>query len=108
MTIDIKDFYLNTPMARPEFMRLKLADIPEEFIILYNLRQQATPDGCIYVRVQKGITVTPGFWKHDWWPIAFVLCVDDFGVKYVGIEHAKHLLHALNTHYTTSHDWKGD
>eukprot|EP00804_Cyclotella_cryptica_P013344 CCRYP_005116-RA/>CCRYP_005116-RA protein AED:0.47 eAED:0.60 QI:0/0/0/1/0/0/2/0/63 len=37
MTIDIKDFYLNTPMAQPEFMRLKLADIPEDFIILYNL-----------------------------------------------------------------------
>jgi hypothetical protein len=43
-------------------------------------------------------TVTPGFWKHDWRPIAFALCVDDFGVKYVGIEHAKHLLQALNTH----------
>eukprot|EP00804_Cyclotella_cryptica_P010234 CCRYP_016712-RA/>CCRYP_016712-RA protein AED:0.36 eAED:0.34 QI:0/0/0/1/1/1/2/0/386 len=53
MTIDIKDFYLNTPMARPEFMRLKLADIPEEFIILYNLRKLATQDGCVYVRVQK-------------------------------------------------------
>eukprot|EP00804_Cyclotella_cryptica_P025153 CCRYP_013001-RF/>CCRYP_013001-RF protein AED:0.36 eAED:0.32 QI:0/-1/0/1/-1/0/1/0/447 len=115
-------------------MRLKLADIPEEFIILYNLRNLATPDGYVYVRVQKGMyglpqagiiaqqllesrlvangyrqsTVTPGFWKHDWRPIAFALCVDDFGVKYVGIEHAKHLLQALNTHYTTSHDWKGD
>jgi hypothetical protein len=134
MTIDIKDFYLNTPMARPEFMRLKLDDIPEEFIILYNLRKLATLDGYVYVRVQKGMyglpqagiiaqqllesrlvangyrqsTVTPGFWKHDWQPIAFALCVDDFGVKYVGIEHAKHLLQALNTHYTTSHDWKGD
>eukprot|EP00804_Cyclotella_cryptica_P011804 CCRYP_011385-RA/>CCRYP_011385-RA protein AED:0.37 eAED:0.37 QI:0/0/0/1/0/0/2/0/309 len=110
MTIDIKDFYLNTPMARPEFMQLKLADIPEEFIILYNLRKLATPDGYVYVRVQKGIyrlpqagiiaqqllesrliangyhqsTVTPGFWKHDWRPIAFALCVDDFGVKYKG------------------------
>eukprot|EP00804_Cyclotella_cryptica_P003832 CCRYP_018944-RA/>CCRYP_018944-RA protein AED:0.28 eAED:0.25 QI:0/0/0/1/0/0/2/0/503 len=134
MTIDIKDFYLNTLMAQPEFMRLKLADIPEEFIILNNLRQLATPDGYIYVRVQKGMyglpqagiiaqqlletrlvangyrqsTVTPGFWKHDWRPIAFALCVDDFGVKYVCIEHVKHLLHSLNTHYTTSHDWKGD
>eukprot|EP00804_Cyclotella_cryptica_P003834 CCRYP_020458-RA/>CCRYP_020458-RA protein AED:0.26 eAED:0.26 QI:0/0/0/1/1/1/3/0/581 len=114
MTIDIKDFYLNTPMARPEFMRLKLADIPEEFIILYNLRKLATPDGYVYVRVQKVAngyrqsTVTPGFWKHDWRPIAFALWVDDFRVKYEGIEHAKHLLQALNTHYTTSHDWKGD
>eukprot|EP00804_Cyclotella_cryptica_P003521 CCRYP_002151-RA/>CCRYP_002151-RA protein AED:0.44 eAED:0.35 QI:0/-1/0/1/-1/0/1/0/79 len=40
-------------------------------------------------------TVTPGFWKHDWRPIAFALCVDDFGVKFVGIRNAKHLLHAL-------------
>eukprot|EP00804_Cyclotella_cryptica_P002702 CCRYP_009617-RA/>CCRYP_009617-RA protein AED:0.39 eAED:0.39 QI:0/0/0/1/1/1/2/0/572 len=56
MTIDIKDFYLNTPMARPEFMRLKLADIPEEFIILYNLRKLATQDGYVYVRVQKVCT----------------------------------------------------
>jgi hypothetical protein len=45
MTIDIKDFYLNTPMDRPEFMRLKMADIPKDFIELYNLRQLATPDG---------------------------------------------------------------
>eukprot|EP00804_Cyclotella_cryptica_P000961 CCRYP_018393-RA/>CCRYP_018393-RA protein AED:0.44 eAED:0.44 QI:0/0/0/1/0/0/2/0/139 len=100
-------------MARPEFMRLKLADIPEDFIILYNLRQLATPDGYIYVRVQKAngyrqSTITPGFWKHDWWPVAFALYVDDFAVKYISIKHAKHLLHALNTHYTTSHDWKGD
>eukprot|EP00804_Cyclotella_cryptica_P025846 CCRYP_002712-RB/>CCRYP_002712-RB protein AED:0.33 eAED:0.33 QI:0/0/0/1/0/0/2/0/411 len=50
----------------------------------------------------------PRIWKHDWRPVAFALCVDDFGVKNVGIEHAKHLLHALNTHYTTLHDWKGD
>jgi hypothetical protein len=33
MMVDIKDFYLNTPMARYEYMRLKLTDIPEEIII---------------------------------------------------------------------------
>ena len=30
MTIDIKDFYLNTPMARYEYMRLKLCNLHEE------------------------------------------------------------------------------
>jgi hypothetical protein len=30
-TIDLKDFYLNTPMACPEFMCMKLADLSEEF-----------------------------------------------------------------------------
>eukprot|EP00804_Cyclotella_cryptica_P000163 CCRYP_017463-RA/>CCRYP_017463-RA protein AED:0.42 eAED:0.49 QI:0/-1/0/1/-1/0/1/0/288 len=34
MTIDIKDFYLNTPMVRPEYMRLKLSDIPDHIIKL--------------------------------------------------------------------------
>ncbi len=30
MTMDIKDFYLNTPMTRFEYMRLRIADIEEE------------------------------------------------------------------------------
>ena len=32
----------------------------------------------------KQSQVTPGFWTHDWLPESFSLCVDDFGVKYVG------------------------
>ena len=34
---DIKDFYLNTPMKGPEYMRLKLTDIPDKVIEHYNL-----------------------------------------------------------------------
>ena len=30
MTIGINNFYLNTPIARYEYMRLKLCDIPED------------------------------------------------------------------------------
>ena len=30
MTMDIKDFYLNTPMARFEYMRLRMADMPDK------------------------------------------------------------------------------
>jgi len=134
MTIDIKDFYLNTPMVRPEYMRLKLSDIPDNIITLYNLDKLVTTDGYVYVLIQKGMyglpqagiiaqqllekrlaskgyrqsTITPGFWKHDWRPISFALCVDDFGVKYVGIKHAQHLLQTLNEHYETSQDWKGE
>eukprot|EP00804_Cyclotella_cryptica_P029060 CCRYP_005247-RA/>CCRYP_005247-RA protein AED:0.20 eAED:0.15 QI:0/0/0/1/0/0/4/0/830 len=37
MTIDIKDFYLNTPMVRPEYMRLKLSDIPTTSLNSTNL-----------------------------------------------------------------------
>ena len=32
MTIDIKDFYLDTPMDRFGYTRLKLSDLPEDFV----------------------------------------------------------------------------
>ena len=37
MTLDISNFYLNTPMKRYEYVRIKLTDIPEEIIVQYNL-----------------------------------------------------------------------
>ena len=40
-------------------------------------------------------TTTPGLWCHKWRPIQFVLLVDDFGIEYVGKEHALHLLKTL-------------
>ena len=50
---------------------------------------------------------TPGLWKHKWRPVQFTLVVDDFGVKYVGKEHAEHLMEALKEHYEVSEDWTG-
>ena len=37
----------------------------------------------------------------------FTLVVDDFGVKYVGEEHARHSESALKEHYEVSTDWTG-
>ena len=51
---------------------------------------------------------TPGLWKHVSRPISFTLIVDDFGVKYVGKQHADHLLAAIKEDYTVSVDWKGE
>ena len=42
--MDIKDFYLQTRMTRPEYMRLKITDIPQEVIEHYNLMLLVTPD----------------------------------------------------------------
>ncbi len=42
--------------------------------------------------------VVPPLWKHDTWLIQFTLVVDNFGVKYVGEEHANHLKQALDKH----------
>ncbi len=58
-TMDIKNFYLCTPMARYEYMRLKLADMPEDVIKYYHLRDIATPDGYVYCEICLGIYGLP-------------------------------------------------
>ena len=50
---------------------------------------------------------TPGLWRHKTRPITFSLCVDDFGIKYVGRQHADHILAALKTKYEATTEWTG-
>ena len=52
-------------------------------------------------------TTTPGLWTHKWSPITLTLCVDAFGVKYDGREHAQHLMDTPQENYMISHDWAG-
>ena len=55
MTLDVKNFYLNTPMVRYEYVRIKIDDIPEEIIVEYKLLDKVTTDGYVYVEIQKGM-----------------------------------------------------
>jgi hypothetical protein len=50
---------------------------------------------------------THGLWKHDTRPISFSLVVDYFAVKYVGREHAEHLMACIKNNYNISSDWNG-
>jgi hypothetical protein len=43
--VDIKDFYLNTPMTCFKYMQIKISNIPEEIIEEYNLCEIVTEDG---------------------------------------------------------------
>ena len=58
-------------------------------------------------KVYSQSTLVPGLWTHEWRPITFTLCVDDFGVKYTGKQHANHLMDILQEHYTIYHNWSG-
>lgn len=133
MTMDIKNYYLNTPLDRYEYIRFPLALIPEEIIDAYNLRDIAR-NGVVHAEIRKGMYGLPqagmlankllqkrlakhgykptkhtaGLWTHEWKPITFTLVVDDFGVKYVGKEHAEHLYQTLQQYYETSCDWNGE
>ena len=133
LTIDIKDFYLNTLMARSKYTQLKLSDLPENVIFYYNLEVKVTTDAWVYAEIKQGMyglphtglisqhllekrlnkqgynqsALTPGLWTHTWRPITFSLCVDNFGVKYVGIQHYYHLITFLLEHYKISNEWSG-
>ena len=133
MTLDIKSFYLCTSLERYEYLRMKVKKFPQDIIELYKLQENATADGFVYVEVRKGMyglpqagllaqkllekrlglhgytqsKYTPGLWSHETRPISFSLVVDDFGVKYVGKEHADHLIAVLKEHYEITEDWKG-
>ena len=114
-------------------MRLPLKHFPEHTIEQYNLRENAK-NGWVYVEIRKAIyglpqagklandqlkqklapagyykvPHTPGLFTHVTRPIQFTLVVDDVGVKYVGKEHAGHLIKTLETHYDKiSVDWEG-
>ena len=128
MTMDISNFYLNRPLARPEYIRMSIHSIPEEIIIEYKLCNLLAPDNCIYIKIVLGIYGLPharfiandllekrlnkhGYhqrklvsrlWKHDWCPVWFTLVVDNFGVKYVGKEHALHLQSIIKSYYPLS------
>ena len=97
MTIDIKDFYLNTPLERPEYLRMKLSYFPEDVIEHYQLKDKVDAKGFVYVKIMKGMyglphagiiaqklleerlnkhgyhqsKFTPGFWTHESRPICF-------------------------------------
>ncbi|EJK74184.1 hypothetical protein THAOC_04150, partial [Thalassiosira oceanica] len=81
-------------------------------------------DGHVYVKVRKGMYSLPQagilaqelllskpsgpcLWLHKWRPIQFSLVANDFGVKYVGEEHARHLVDIPKADYKITEDWEG-
>jgi hypothetical protein len=113
-------------------MVINLASLPQQTIEKYGLKELAR-DGKVYIEIQKGMyglpeagilanelfqrniaydgygptTHTHGLWTHDTRTISFSLVVDDFGVKYVGREHAEHLMTCIKKKYSISSDWNG-
>jgi hypothetical protein len=55
---DIANFYHRTPLEHPEFVRICLDDIPQEFITKYNLAHHVR-DGWVYFKIVKGIYNLP-------------------------------------------------
>jgi hypothetical protein len=132
LTADLENFYLETLLDCPEYSRICIAQIPQEFINKYSL-EQCNHNGWVYFKTTKGIyglkqagklandlltkqlsahgyyqcATMPGLWRHKWRPILFALIVDDFSIEYVEKIHAEHLLTALHENYNVTTDWTG-
>ncbi len=59
MTMDVSNFYLNLPLARPEYIWIKISDIPEEIINEYNLHKKVTDSGHVHIEANKGMYGLP-------------------------------------------------
>ena len=133
MSIDIVDYYLNTPLPRPEYLRVHRRFLPLDIVRRYNLQQYFVDDH-VLMAVHKGMyglpqagllaqerlikhlalsgyhqcPQVPCLFKHDSNGVAFTLVVDDFGIKYTDKESAQHLVHTLSALYPIKVNWKGD
>jgi hypothetical protein len=54
MLMDIKNYYLGTPLPRYEYTHLHLSIIPDEIIAKYNL-QAISVSGWVYLEIRKGM-----------------------------------------------------
>jgi hypothetical protein len=59
MTMDTSNFYVMTPLHHPEFIRVKLSNIPDEVIEEYKLREKATKNSSVYIKAKQGMYGLP-------------------------------------------------
>ena len=132
MTADISDFYLGSPLSRPEYMRLTRAQVPATTQALYgesitwvNDMTMVQINNGIYglpqagflaktkliaLLARNGYHMTPNtecLFRHDTLDIAFALVVDDFAIKYSDRNAAEHLLATIRQEYRVEPDWAG-
>lgn len=132
-TVDIKDFFLQTMLDIPEYIRIHKKYFTQDFIQAYDMHHIPDNDGYVYCEINKGmyglkqaailaynqlvarleqygyhpLRSSTGLWKHKTKRTMFALCVDDFGIKYDNKDDLNHLLHALKMFYDITIDMTG-
>ena len=59
MTMVISNFYLMTPLKRPEYIHISIKDIPDEIINEYKIRDIADDKGSIHIQANCGMYELP-------------------------------------------------
>ena len=58
ITYDICNYYLETPLKYPQYVKIKLTDIPQYFIEEYNLHEYVH-EGWVYLEILNGVYGIP-------------------------------------------------
>ena len=131
-TLDIKDFYLGTPLKRKEYVTIPLKYIPADVIAKYHLDQFISGSSilfevskCMYGLPQAGLlshqhlvghlathgyiqdSNIPCLFSHRTRDIQFTLVVDDFGVKYSDVADIYELVRILELEWPIKLDLTG-
>jgi hypothetical protein len=132
LTVDLKDFYLGTPMARYKYMHVPIWMLPDAIIDQYNLHP-LFHNGYVYVKIRRGMygltqagriandqlivflkphgykpcPLMHGLWRHVTRDIVFSSVVHNFGVRYTARADADHPINTLQQAYEISKNWTG-
>ena len=133
MTMDLKDHFLQSTLIDPQYMRIHSKYFFDDIKQKYNIDSIIASDGYVYCKIIKGMyglkeaamlarekimeilkplgyypdTQSPNIWYHHTRRTKFILCVDDFGVKYYSQEDVEHLKSALQQVYDVTTDYTG-
>jgi hypothetical protein len=129
MAADITDYYLGTPLLRPEYMRSSRKQVSATIIAEYGYEDYFIND-MLYFQINKGMyglpqagllaqnrlvvriaehgyihsDLVPCLFRHATNGISFVLVVDDFGIKYMSVSGRDHLPPTLRLKYKITVD----
>ena len=132
MSYYLKEFFLETPMSRAEYMKTHSKYFPTDIRDQYQMDGLISEDGYFYIKIIKGmyglkqasriaynqlishmdphgyypVPFTTVLWAHKTRKTKSCLCVGDFGVKCFTKDDANHLLYSLKKHYVISTDWE--
>ena len=113
-------------------MKIPLRWFPQDVIVQYKIMDLLEKDGFVYVHIREGVyslnqasciafdclvkllkphryyplRSNPGIWCHETLPTKFVLCMDNFGIKYTNPVHDCHLVDTLKN--TTQYQLIGE
>ena len=121
MTLDIKDFFLQTDMKDAEYMCIHSKYFMPDIRKIYAIDKIITDNKYVYCRIKKGVyglkqaarlayddfkkhlkefgyspdPLAQNIWTHTTRQTKFCLCVDNFGVQFFNKKDAEHLIHVL-------------